>query len=362
MYEPRPEPVSDSTPIAVIGCGYWGMNYVRVFSELPDARVAVVCDQSTTRLDQVARRFPGVQLTTDVDEALEAGRVEGAVIATQAVTHRDLAGRALEARKHILVEKPLTVTVREADELIELARAEGCALLTGHTFIYNPGVARVKGLVDEGTLGEAYYLYATRTNLGPFRSDVNALWDLAPHDIAIFNHLLGGVPRWASAVGGKVLASDREDVGFISLGYAERVVGHIHVSWVDPHKVRQFVVVGSDRRIAFNDLDLERVRVFDRGVKRDNGNKATTFGEHLQIREGDITSPALAPIEPLKHLCGHFLHCIRRGDRPRTHGRAGRDVVAVMEAIDESLSRNGAPVDVAPVGELAPDPVAGPVR
>lgn len=347
MYAPMLRPVANPTRVTVVGCGYWGTNYVRVLSELPDARIAGVCDQRTNRLDDVARRFPGVPLTTDVDEALADDQADAVVVCTQAATHRELAGRALEAGKHVLVEKPLTIDVAEADELIELADRAGRVLLTGHTFLYNEGVKHVKRLIGRGELGRTYYLYATRTNMGPFRSDVNALWDLAPHDIAIFNHLVGDVPRWVSAVGARVLANGREDVGFITLHYAGGVLGHIHVSWADPQKVRQCVVVGSDRRIAFNDLEpVERVRVFDRGVKP-GADGATTYGEQLQVREGDITSPALAVTEPLKHLCGHFLHCVRRRERPITPGVNGREVVAVMQAVQESVARRGAPVRVA---------------
>ena len=346
MYKPNLLSVTHPTRVTVIGCGYWGMNHIRVLNELPDAEVAV-CDSRTGRLDEVARRFPEVMLTDDIEEALEDQDLDAVVVCTPAATHHEVASLALRAHKHVLVEKPLTLSVAEADDLIDLANAVDRVLLTGHTFIYNEGVKRVKALVGEGALGETYYLYATRTNLGPFRSDVNALWDLAPHDIAIFNYLLSDVPESVSAIGGSVLGNGLEDVGFITLRYPRSKLGHIHVSWADPHKVRECVVVGSDRRIAFNDLDpVERVRVFDRGVKLDVGDGATSFGEHLQIREGDITSPALAATEPLKHLCGHFLHCIRRDERPLTPGRDGRDVVAVMQAIEASLAQDGAPVRV----------------
>jgi predicted dehydrogenase len=364
VYEPKFSVVDDPTRIAVIGCGYWGMHYVRVLSELPDSHVAVVCDQRSARLDEVARRFPHVRLTTDVGEALTMEGVDAAVICTQANTHRAIAGRALELRKHVLVEKPFTIDVADADELIALAEIADRVLLTGHTFLYNGGVRRVKSLMDEGALGDVYYMYARRTNLGPFRTDVNALWDLAPHDIAIFDYLLEDTPTWVSAVGARVLRNGREDVGFVSLGYENGLIGHIHVSWADPHKVREFVVVGSDRRVAFNDLDVvERVRVFDRGVKPDV-DEPTTFGEHhLQIREGDITSPVVPGTEPLKHLSGHFLHCIRRGERPQTSGRDGRAVVAVMQAVQQSLSANGAPVSVdAGLRARMERKIAGPVH
>jgi len=294
VYRPQFSPDPSPTGVAIIGCGYWGMNYIRVLSELPDAYVAVVCEQRTNRLDDVARSFRDLPLTTDLEEALHRDDVDAVVVCTPAVTHRSIAGRALELGKHVLVEKPLAVNVEQTNGLIELSAASDRVLLTGHTFVYNSGVACIKRLVEAGTLGRTYYLYARRTNMGPFRDDVNALWDLAPHDVAIFNHIVGAVPEWVSAVGSRLLGDDREDVGFITLGYSDGVIGHIHVSWADPHKVREFVVVGSDRRMAFNDLDVaERVRVYDRGVKlEEDHGKPATFGEHhLMVRNGAITSP-----------------------------------------------------------------------
>jgi predicted dehydrogenase len=348
MYRPNFTSVADRTRVAILGIGYWGVNYVRIFDELPDAEVAVVCDQHTARLDEVARRFPGVALTDDIDEALAVDGVDAVVVCTPARTHREIAGRALEAGKHVLVEKPLTTTVDEADELVNLSEVSERVLVVGHTFLYNPGVRKVRALLDQGALGDIYYLAARRTNLGPIRADVNAIWDLAPHDVAIFNHILGRKPEWVSAVGARVLGTSREDVGFVSLGYDDNLIAHAHVSWIDPHKVREVVVVGSDARVSFDDLNLtERVRVFEKGVKPAAGGQPRTFGEfHLQMRDGDIRSPSVPAVEPLKHVSGHFLHCVRRGERPRTNGEQGRDVVAVMQAVDESVARKGAPVFV----------------
>jgi len=345
MYRPSVKIVPHPTRVAVLGSGYWGINYVRVLHELPDAEVAVVCDQSTSRLDEVGRRFPGTPLTDNLQEALAVEDVQAAIVCTQAVTHREVAGLALDAGKHILVEKPLTTSVSEADELVDLADSLGRVLLVSHTFVYNRGVRKIKALMHADALGVVYYLYARRTNLGPIRSDVNAVWDLAPHDVAIFNYLLDSRPQWVSAVGGRVLGRSREDVGFISLGYPDDVVGHIHVSWADPHKVREFVVVGSDARVAFDDLNVaEHVRVFEKGVKAEIPEEAASFGEfHLQMRDGEIKSPTVAVSEPLKEVVGHFLHCVRRGERPRTSGEHGRNVVAVMEAIEKSLGNSGGP-------------------
>jgi predicted dehydrogenase len=341
-----PPLVKPPTGVAIIGCGYWGINYVRVFADFPDAFVLSVCDQREARLAEIERRFADLAVTQSVDEALDLPGVDVAVIATEAQSHHDLAMRALERGKHVLIEKPLTLRAHEASELIELAEERSLVLLVGHTFIYNPGVSAVKERIVEGDLGRVYYAYSRRTSLGPIRHDVNALWDLAAHDIAIFNFLLDSQPEWVSAVGAKVLRNSREDVGFIALGYPGELVAHVHVSWADPNKVREVVVVGSDRRIVFNDLDpLERVRIFDKGVKA--VHEPTSWGEyHFQLRDGSITSPAVPFLEPLKSQCGHFLHCVRRGERPRTDGRHGRAVVQAMEAIEASVAQRGAPVPV----------------
>jgi predicted dehydrogenase len=343
---------SGQSGIAVIGCGYWGMNYVRVFQELAESRVAIVCDERPARLAEVRRRFPGTDVTTNVDRALEYPGVDAVVICTEASSHISVGTRALLAGKHILVEKPLATTVRDADELIDLAAEQGAVLLVGHTFLYNPGVRKVREYVEDSYLGSLYYLYARRTSLGPIRDDVNAAWDLAPHDVAIFNYLLESEPEWVSAVGARVLRNGHEDVAFISLRYPNGVVGHIHVSWAEPNKVREVVVVGSDRRIAFNDLDaLESVRVFDKGVSLVPAEEATTFGEfRFLLRDGDILSPAVPASEPLKNQCSHFLDCVRHGEEPFTPGVQGRNIVLVMEAIEQSMASNGAPV---PLRELA---------
>src|SRR5437763_1516725 len=332
--------------IAVIGCGYWGMNYVRIFNELAESRVAAVCEQSPERLKEVARRFPNVYLTTQIDDVLSQPDVHAVVVCTEASSHYNVARRLLSAGKHLLVEKPLTTTSRDAENLIELADSHSVTLMVGHTFIFNAGIRKVKEYVQQEG-GRVYYLYARRTNLGPIRRDVNALWDLAPHDIAIFNYLLDAAPEWVSAVGGKVLGNSRDDVGFVSLGYPDNILGHVHVSWADPDKAREIVVVKSDRRILFNDLNgVEQVRVFEKGVSPVE-EEPLNYGEfRFQIRDGDIISPRIEPAEPLKNQCRHFLECIRTGRRPLSSGVEGRDVVRVLEAINRSIECKGLQVPV----------------
>jgi len=339
--------MADQVGVAILGCGYWGINYVRMFRELPDSRVVVVCDRRASRLQEARRRFPGVELTAEVEDALRLDGVDAAVVCTEATAHHSVARRCLEAGKHALVEKPMAMTVADAEELIALAESKDVTLMVGHTFLYNAGIRKVKAYIEQAEAGRVYYLYARRTNLGPIRRDVNALWDLAPHDVSIFNYLLDSVPEWVSAVGAKILRNSREDVGFISLGYQDGIVGHIHVSWADPNKVREVVVVGSDKRIVFNDLNaLERVRVFEKGVIPAPA-EAPSYGEyHFLMRDGDIISPKVEVSEPLKNQCGHFLECVTQGSCPLTGGREGLEVVRVMEAVDRSLERRGAPVEV----------------
>lgn len=336
----------DRVGVAVIGCGYWGMNYVRVFSELPECRLVVVCDQRPDRLKEVSNRFPQVRLSTQIEEVNQTPGVDAVVICTEATTHHAVACPCVLAGKHVLVEKPIATRVEDAEELSALAESRSLTLMVGHTFIYNCGIKKVKEFMI-GSSSEIYYLYARRTNLGPIRRDVNALWDLATHDIAIFNYLLDRVPTWVSAVGGKVLRNCREDVGFVTLDYGKNVLGHIHVSWADPNKAREIVVVCSDKRIVFNDLNsLEQVRVFEKGVRLVEEHPMN-FGEYrLQIRDGDILSPRLDIAEPLKEQCRHFLRCVTSGETPLTGGQEGTQVLRVLEAIDRSIQTQGTRVEV----------------
>lgn len=337
--------------IAVIGCGYWGMNYVRIFNELAESRVLAVCDQSLDRLNEVSRRFPGAYLTTQADDAASYRGVDAVVVCTEATTHFAVTRRLLLAGKHVLVEKPLTTSAAEADKLIDLAESNSAILMVGHTFVFNAAVRKVKEYIQNDG-GRVYYVYARRTNLGPIRRDVNALWDLAPHDIAIFNYLLDSTPLWVSAVGGKVLRNCREDVGFVSLGYPDNVLAHVHVSWADPDKAREVVVVKSDKRIVFNDLNgVEQVRVFEKGVSPVE-QEPLNYGEfRFEIRDGDIISPRIEPVEPLKNQCRHFLECVREGKRPITSGVEGRDVVRVLEAVNRSIECQGLQVELESKGD-----------
>ncbi|GJQ58194.1 MAG: oxidoreductase [Candidatus Scalindua sp.] len=335
--------------IGIIGCGYWGINYVRVFNELADVTVVRVCDTNEERLVMMHRKFPYVFPTKRMEELLADEEVDAVVVSTEASTHYRITKECLLQDKHVLVEKPLTTTIEEGEELVQIAGERERMLMVGHTFLYNPAILKIKESLSSEDIGSIYYLQATRTHLGLIRSDVNAIWDLAPHDISIFSYLLDEQPLWVSAIGGNFL-NGRPDVGFITLGYPHNILGNIHVSWINSNKVRELSVVGSKKRIVFDDLNsMERVRIFEKGAALTG--EADTFGEfQLQLRDGDIISPRIDSYEPLKSQCSHFISCVSNGHFPLTDGKNGLDVVRVMCAINLSLKKFGAPVSVLKCG------------
>ena len=333
--------------LALIGFGYWGPNYARVLSELPGAELTAICDQRPDRLSLVRQRHHAVATCERLDDLFARDDVDAVVIATPASTHEAVVRASLDAGRHVLVEKPMALHAAGGEALCDLAESAGRLLMVGYTFLYNAGVRKMKEVMAPDQFGQPYYLHATRTNLGPIRQDVNAAWDLAPHDIAIFNYLLDEQPLWASAIGTRVLKTNREDIAFATLGYTHDVIGNIHVSWADPNKVREVVAVGSRRRVVFDDLnDAERIRVYERGVAAGEV-VADSYGEFkLLVRDGDIISPKLAPSEPLKNQCADFVHAIVSGQPPAVGGRFGIGVIRTLAAIDASMRARGAAVEV----------------
>ncbi len=333
--------------IALIGNGYWGRNYVRMFGELSQAKVILVWDAQEARLWAVQQRYPAIETRLNWEDALSCKDVDAIVIATPASSHFDIAQQALLAGKHVLVEKPLTTSVAACRGLVEMSQRCERVLMVGHTFLYNAGVRKLKEYLCSNEFGKTYYLHATRTNMGPVRTDVNTLWDLATHDVSIFNYLLDSQPEWVSAIGTRVLGREKEDVGFATLAYPDGILGNIHISWVDPNKVRTVTAVGSQRRVVFDDLNNdESVRVFEKGIAPAEP-QADSFGEfRLLVRDGDIISPRVEPSEPLKNMGEHFIECIMYQKQPLTDGQNGLDVVRVMVALDQSLARHGTPVEV----------------
>ena len=286
-----------------------------------------------------------------LEEMLGMDEITSIVVSTPAATHYRIVKAALEAGKNVLVEKPFVTDSRQGDELITIAMSKGLTLMVGHTFMFNNSVRTVKQHMERSGFGKLCYMYSTRTNLGPIRQDCNVVWDLAPHDLSIFQYLMGDeMPLTVTCTGQKILG-DAIDVAFITMTYPQGNIANIHVSWINPDKVRETVVVGSGRRIAFNDMNSqEPIRVYERGIVADAGDPfegAQSFGEYqMMIRDGDIVSPKVKPAEPLKAQALHFLHCIETGATPLVTGEHGNRVVRVLEAIDRSLAAGGTIVEI----------------
>lgn len=331
--------------LGILGLGHWGQNYVRVLTELR-VEDLTLSDVDSNRLKELGERHPGLATSPDPWRVIEDPEIEGLVIATPASSHFELAAAALENGKHVLVEKPMALRSKEAHELVELAARRERILMVGHTFLYNDSVRKLRELVKAPESGSVYYVTARRTHLGLIRSDVSALWDVAPHDLSVLFHLLDESPVWVSAVEGRFLRDDVGDTAFVSLGFASGAVAHVEASWVDAHKVREIVVVTSRRRIVFNDLDLmESLRIYEKGVTTDAD--ARSFGEfQYLLRDGDIISPRVQKREPLRNLCTQFLECVATGAEPLSGGALGLRVVETLAAAERSTRRRGAPEEI----------------
>ena len=325
--------------IAVIGLGYWGPNLLRVLADAPEVNVAWMCDLDETRLERFARRYPDVGTTTDVDEVLADPDVDGVVIATPVYTHVDLCARSMDAGKHVFVEKPLATTSRDADALTRKAMELGRVLMCGHTFVFSPAVNEVKRMLDDAVLGEVYFISSSRVNLGLHQRDISVLWDLGPHDFSILVHWLGEMPDTVRAVGRDSIVSGIVDVAFVTLSFPSGIIANVELSWLAPSKLRQTVVVGSEKMVVYADGSPEPVRLFDSGVVyRD----PETFGEYqLSYRTGDIVSPRIGTTEPLALELGTFVSAMQTGDDLAYHRKLARDVVRITEAAAASLADGG---------------------
>ena len=333
--------------LGIIGYGAWGPNHVRCFSSIESCQIMRVCDLDTKKLKMVQRILPDVETSANPQDILESDDVNAVIIATPLTTHYDLARQALKAGKHVLCEKPLTNTAAQAVELVQLAETANLVLMVGHVFMFNPGILHLKRDIQSNTLGQVYAIDAIRTNLGPIRQDVGAIYDLASHDISIFNFLLDSQPLEVSATGAYFLQEQREDIAFLTLKYPENKVCHIQVSWLNPRKVRQITIVGDHKMALWDDLNpLEPIRIYDKGVTAER--PYATFGEfQLLLREGDIVIPKVAPFEPLLRQDEHFFSCVLNGKTPLCDGRNGLNVVRVLEAAMESIKQAGRMVSVA---------------
>jgi predicted dehydrogenase len=337
--------------VAVIGLGYWGPNLVRNLYEIPGAKVEWICDLDTEALARVRRRYPGLRRTTNVDDVLEDPRVDAVAIATTVSTHYGLGSRALEAGKHVFVEKPLAGSHQEALELVELAADRGLVLMPGHTFLYSPPVNRIKELIDSGEVGEIYSISTSRVNLGLHQPDVSVAWDLGPHDFSILRYWLGELPEYASALARSCIIPGTPDVAFVNLLFPSSTIANVELSWLSPSKLRRTTIIGSRRMVVYDDTSPEPVRVFDFGVDLPD---PTTFGEYtLTYRTGDIVSPRVEVAEPLQLELADFCDSIVSGTTPRSSAEIGADVVRIVEAVEASLGQEGRRIALAWSGREA---------
>jgi predicted dehydrogenase len=333
--------------VGVVGFGHWGPNHVRVFSQLREARVVSCADLDSKRLEVIREQHPEVRAYKDYRQMFREVEIDAVVVAASTKAHASIIRDALEAGKHVLCEKPMCVEAKEGEELLALAEHKGLILMVGHVFLFNPGIIKLKELLRWADAGQLYYFRALRTNLGPIREDVNSVFDLAAHDVSIFNFLLDTLPETVSANGGVFLQKGIEDVAFISMRYPNNVLASIQVSWLDPKKMREIVVVGDKKMIVWDELSSPGpVMIYDKGVAREP--YYDDYGQfHLLAREGDITIPRVRPEEPLKVQNRYFLQCVKENKIKMSDGRFGLGVIKVLEAIIKSMKQNGASVAVA---------------
>jgi len=321
--------------VGVVGLGYWGPNIARNLAAIPGCELVWLCDASEQARAKHARAFPGVELTPRIGDLLADRELDAVLLATPVPTHAELAVAVAEAGKHCFVEKPLATTGADAERAVAAAAAAGRVLMVGHLLEYHPAVDHLKRLVDEGELGELFYVYGNRLNLGKLRADENALWSLGAHDVSVVLHLIGEEPEECLAQGASYVREGVEDVVFCYLRFPSGVVAHLHLSWLDPHKERRLTVVGARRMATFDDMLIEgKLTVYDKGFDEDT----RSWGEYI-ARSGDIFSPRIASVEPLRLECEHFLECVRTGATPRSDGNSGLRVVRVLERLQGSLEQ-----------------------
>jgi predicted dehydrogenase len=330
--------------VAVVGLGYWGPNLVRVLFERTDVDVRWICDRDQERLERICRRYPSALTTQHLDEILLDASVDAVLLATPVFTHYDLARQCMEAGKHVFVEKPLAPSSGQATQLIDYATDQDLMLMCGHTFLYSPPVRAVKELIDEGELGDIYFVSSSRVNLGLHQRDVSVIWDLGPHDFSILLYWLGCPPMTIRAIGRDSIVPGIADVAFVTMEFASGVIANVELSWLAPSKLRRTVVVGSKKMVVYEDGSPEAIKIYDRGVEYKDPE---TFGEwHLSYRSGDILSPNLPSQEPLAVQLGAFVHAVRTGEQPEHGLSIARDVVRLAEAASASLDRGGAQVEL----------------
>ena len=335
--------------IGVIGYGYWGPNLVRNFYETPGAQVACVSDLRAERLKQVQGRYPTVGVTEDHRALIDDPGVDAVAIATPVSTHFDLALRALQAGKHVFVEKPLAATSEQVQRLIDAAQKANRILMVDHTFVYTGAVRKIRELIDDGSLGEIYYYDSTRVNLGLFQHDVNVIWDLAVHDLSIMDYVLPAHPVAVSATGLSHVQGGTENMAFMTLFFGGSQIAHIHVNWLAPVKVRRTLIGASKKMIVYDDLEQsEKVKVYDKGItlNRQKDPAEKIYQVLVGYRTGDMLAPNLDTAEALRVEAAHFVRCLEENKQPLTNGEAGLRVVQILEAATQSMNDRGRPVEL----------------
>lgn len=341
--------------IGVVGFGYWGPNLVRNFSQTPGASVVAVCDTDAGRLADAVRTYPAVTAYGDVPSMLADPEIDAVAIATPVASHHPLAKSALEAGKHVFVEKPFTTTSAEGEELVALADAKGLTLMVDHTFVYTSAVQKIHELVATNQLGELYYYDSVRVNLGLFQSDVSVLWDLAVHDLSIMDHVLGCSPTSVSATGVAHVDDQPVNMAYVTCMFPGKLIAHLHVNWLAPVKVRRTLLCGSEQMVVFDDVDMsEKIKVYDKGISLDPSAE-NVYQRHVGYRTGDMWAPRLDNVEALAVEAAHFVDCISTGATPLSDGRVGLRIVRMLEAAHESMAQNGRPIDI----DLGDDRVRG---
>jgi len=338
--------------MGVIGCGYWGPNLIRVLYQLPETLQVVCCDLDPAKLERMRRLFPHIDTTRDAGDIISDPAVEAVAVATPVSSHHALGMQVLEAGKHLFVEKPLSDSTEKCREMIRRAEEKRKVLMVGHTFEYTAAVNKMKDIIESGELGTILYVSSIRVNLGLFQPDINVVWDLAPHDISILNYILGKMPLSINCRGMAHFRPEAEDVASVTMDYGDNLITFMHVSWLDPKKIRRTTVVGTNKMLVYDDVQtLEKLKIYDKGV--DAPPYYDTFAEfQFSYRYGDIHIPKLDDYEPLRRQMHHFCACIQKGERPRTDGQSGLRVVRILEAAQRSIKNNGCPVSITP----DPDP------
>ncbi len=328
--------------IAVVGAGAWGKNHIRVFSEIPNVRLKYVCDQDLSKLHSLQKTYPQAKMVEELEPILQDSEVRGVVVASSAVSHYSLSKELMLADKDVLVEKPMALGTKDAEDMVKIAAKWKRILMVGHLLIYHPVVERLKEMVGSGELGKIYYIYTQRVNLGVIRQDENALLSFAPHDLSVILYLLEEEPITVTAHGESYIQKGIEDVVFLGLQFSDGKMANIHLSWLDPHKLRKITIVGSKKMVVFDDMEAsEKLKLYDKGVKTPSYD---TYGEYLSLRFGDITIPSIKMAEPLRVEAERFIESIESRKEPKTGGRDGLRVVKILMAAQESLRKKGAPV------------------